>query len=99
MPAAKKAAPRRHVKNGKAPAQIATPAAKRRATKRPTGRERVNIMVDRALLERVAAGFGTRNKSEAIHRALQEAAENDAIIAGIDAMFGAYPDLPLDDAP
>ena len=98
MPATKKAAPRRHTKNGKAPAEVAAPT-KRGATKRPTGRERVNIMVDRALLERVAAGFGTRNKSEAIHRALQEAAENDAIVAGINAAFGMYPDFPLDDAP
>lgn len=65
----------------------------------PARRERMNLMVDRALLDRVAAGFGTTNKSDAVHRALSRAAEDAAIVAGVDALFGAIPDFPLDDRP
>lgn len=64
---------------------------------RPVGRERMNLMVDRAVLARAAASAGTTNMSEVVNLALQRMAEDDAIIAGIDAAFGAIPDFPFVD--
>ncbi len=65
-----------------------------RTKPRPVGRERMNLMVDRAVLARAAAAAGTTNMSEVVNLALQRMAEDDAIIAGIDALLGAIPDFP-----
>ena len=64
---------------------------------RPIGRERMTLMVDRTVLARAAAAAGTTNMSEVVNIALQRMAEDDAIIAGIDAAFGAIPDFPFVD--
>lgn len=81
---------------GKRPrtADVETPVPRK---KRPIGRERMNLMVDRAMLARAAAGAGTTNMSEVVNMALRRMAEDDAIIAGIDAAFGAIPDFPFVD--
>ena len=58
------------------------------------GRTRINLMVDRALLERAAAGAGTTNLSDVVDVALRRMAEDDAIVAGLNALYGALPDFP-----
>ena len=61
---------------------------------RSVGRTRINLMVDRALLERAAAGAGTTNLSDVVEVALRRMTEDDAIIAGLNALYGAFPDFP-----
>lgn len=83
----------------------ARPAARPRADtapprptgKRPTGRRRMNLMVDPALLQQASASLGTTNMSEVVNVALRKVAEDDAIVAGVDALFGAFPHLPGDE--
>lgn len=57
----------------------------------------MNLMVDPALLEQASASLGTTNMSEVVNVALRRVAEDNRIVAGIDALFGAFPDLPGDD--
>lgn len=80
----------------KPPAQApTTPAAVRK--NRPARRERMNLMVDRALLARAAAVAATTNMSDVVDAALRRMAEDDAIVAGLNAAFGAVPGFPYID--
>lgn len=54
-------------------------------------------MVDRALLDRAARGLGTDNLSDVVDTALTRMAEDNAIVAGLNAEFGAIPDFPFID--
>lgn len=58
------------------------------------GRERMNLLVDPELLAVAGAALGTKNKSDAVNAALRNAAENAAILRGIDAGIGTVPDFP-----
>lgn len=58
------------------------------------GRERMNLLVDPELLAIAGAALGTKNKSDAVNAALRNAAENAAILRGIDAAIGTIPDFP-----
>lgn len=71
----------------------ATRPAARQAAGRPAGRRRMNLMVDPALLAQASASLGTTNMSEVVNVALRHVAEDAAIVAGVDALFGAFPDL------
>lgn len=66
---------------------------------RPTGRARMNLMVDPRLLDRAARAVGSSNKSEVVNLALVRLAEDEAVVAGLDAAFGAIPDFAADDTP
>lgn len=66
---------------------------------RPTGRARMNFMVDPGLLARAAQAVGPSNKSEVVNLALARLVEDEAIMTGLNAAFGALPDFPRDDAP
>ena len=66
---------------------------------RPTGRARMNVMVDPGLLDRAAQAVGSTNKSEVVNLALAHLAEDAAIVAGLHAAFGTIPDFPAGDAP
>lgn len=69
----------------------ARPAAPRRTK---AGRERMQLLVDPALLAAAGAALGTANKSDAVNAALRNAAENAAILRGVDEAFGTIPDFP-----
>jgi Arc/MetJ family transcription regulator len=81
-------------------------AAKRPSSRRTTrsatktkkvtkaGRERMQLLVDPTLLAAAGAAYGTTNKSDAVNAALRQAADNAAILRGIDAAIGTIPDFP-----
>ena len=60
---------------------------------RPGTRARKQIIVDVDLLARAMRVTGL-NQSETVNRALAQIAENAAIVAGFEAMHGAFPDHP-----
>lgn len=60
---------------------------------RPTTRARKQIVVDVGLLDRAMRVTGL-NQSETVNQALAQMAENAAIVAGVEAMHGAFPDHP-----
>jgi Arc/MetJ family transcription regulator len=76
--------------------QKAGRAARPRAAPRVTkaGRERMQLLVDPALLAAAGAALGTTTKSDAVNAALRNAAENAAILRGVDAALGTIPDFP-----
>jgi len=81
---------------------MANPTARREPTPRkprPTGRARMNLMVDPGLLDRAARAVKSSNRSDVVNLALARLAEDEAIVAGLDAAFGAIPDFPADDTP
>ena len=61
------------------------------------GRVRMQLLVDPALLAAAGEALGTRTKSDAVNTALRNAAENAAILRGIDASIGTIPDFPYVD--
>ena len=60
---------------------------------RPGTRARKQLVVDVSLLDEAMRVTGL-NQSETVNRALAQMAENAAIVAGLEAMHGAYPDHP-----
>ncbi|HEY0780322.1 MAG TPA: hypothetical protein VGD56_20365 [Gemmatirosa sp.] len=58
------------------------------------GRARMQLLVDPALLAAAGEALGTSTKSDAVNAALRNAAENAAILRGIDAAVGTIPDFP-----
>ena len=58
------------------------------------GRERMQLLVDPLLLDAAVVSLGAKNKSEAVNAALQNAAENAAILRGLDDAFGSIADFP-----
>lgn len=61
------------------------------------GRERMQLLVDPALLAAAGAALGARTKSDAVNAALRNAAENAAILRGVDDAIGTIPDFPYQD--
>ena len=58
------------------------------------GRERMQLLVDPLLLDAAVVSLGAKNKSEAVNAALRNAAENAAILHGLDDAFGSISDFP-----
>ena len=58
---------------------------------RPGTRARKQLVVDVSLLDEAMRVTGL-NQSETVNRALAQMAENAAIVAGFEAMHGAFPD-------
>ena len=77
------------------------PTPDARVTRRPVtrttrqGRERMQLLVDPELLRAASTALGARSKSDAVNAALRNAAENAAILRGIDAAIGRFPDFPF----
>lgn len=78
---------------GASPAATSTAKSGAKVVTR-AGRERMNLLVDPELLAVAGAALGTKNKSDAVNAALRHAAENAAILRGIDAAVGSIPDFP-----
>jgi Arc/MetJ family transcription regulator len=76
---------------GRTSGKLSGDAQKRRTR---AGRVRMQLLVDPELLARVGAAYGTTNKSDAVNAALRSAADNAAILRGIDQALGAVPDFP-----
>jgi Arc/MetJ family transcription regulator len=58
------------------------------------GHERMQLMVDPRLLDAAVVSLGAKTKSEAVNVALRNAAENAAILQGLDDAMGSIPDFP-----
>lgn len=58
------------------------------------GRERMQLLVDPALLAAASVVYRTTNKSDAVNAALRSAGENAAILRGLDEAMGSIPDFP-----
>ncbi len=69
-----------------------TPAKARKVTR--AGRERMQLLVDPELLAAAGAAYGTTNKSDAVNAALRSAADNAAVLRGLDDATGSIPDFP-----
>ncbi|MBC7671148.1 MAG: hypothetical protein H7247_01900 [Polaromonas sp.] len=65
----------------------------RLARRTKKGRERMQLLVDPLLLDAAVVSLGAKNKSEAVNAALRNAAENAAILHGLDDAFGSIPDF------
>jgi hypothetical protein len=82
----------------KSAARAATKAPRARGgTSAPptrSGRERLNLLVNRETLRRAMAALGSTNMSETVNVALDRLAEDAAILRALDAASGAIPDFP-----
>jgi uncharacterized protein YbjQ (UPF0145 family) len=54
----------------------------------------MNLMVDPGLLDRASAALGTSNKSDAVNTALARLADDAAVLGGLAALVGMFPDYP-----
>lgn len=68
------------------------PATRGRAT-----RKRQNLLVNQDSLRRAMAALGSTNMSETVNAALDQLADNAAILRGMAEAAGAIPDFPYID--
>jgi len=66
-----------------------------RTGRRPTGRQRVNVMVDRRKLKAVAAVVGAPNSSAAIDVALDRLLEHARFAKALQRWGGKFPEFAV----
>jgi len=70
----------------------------KRPGRRPSGRKRVNVMIDRRKLKEVAAAVGAPNNSAAIDMALDHVLQHAKFAEALERWGGRFPEFRIPDA-
>jgi hypothetical protein len=65
------------------------------AGRRPSGRQRINVMVDRKKLKQAVAAVGAPSSSAAIDEALDRLLEQTRLARALDRWGGRFPDFAI----